>query len=290
MGINPGVFNILSIISFFKDYKGAIRNLIFLILFWVAGYCFGPYLLHQSDKYFDGIYVEPNPPFAYFLIGILILDFAAYFVKFKTIKYHIYQNKEYFAKKMGCLSIAESFMIGASVLYSIVPGIWLLRIINPALPADSSLFPYLVTIVVIKWAVVAYKLLFFTPNKKGNWDLDEPTPPPQILDRIADIVLTITTAVLFTVIWQLAVTRLLRDHPSFAPYLGTHGTIVNILGYPMFLIVYAIVLYMPTRLVFIMEDYYALTDPRHRRAAFLTSVLFIVFSVGTTLLNTVTHI
>ncbi len=290
MGINPGIFNLLSFVAILKDYKGAIRNLIFLLLFWIIGYYFGTYLLQQSDKYFDNSFVEPNPPFAYFLIGVLLLDFAAYFIKFKTIKYYIYQHKEYFSKKMGCLSIAESFMIGASVLYSIVPGIWLLRIINPALPADSPLFPYLVTILIVKWAVVAYKLLFFTPNKKDNWDLDEPKPPSILVDRIANVILTLTTSVLFTVVWQLAVTRLLRDHPSFAPYLGTRGTIVNILGYPMCLTVYAIVLYMPTRLIFIMEDYYALTDPRHRRAAFLTSVLFIVFSVLSTLLNTVSHI
>ena len=290
MGINPGIFNFLFFVSFLRDYKGALRNLVFLLLFWFVGYFFGGYLLEQSDKYFENTYVEANPQFAYFLISILILDFAAYFVKFRTIKYYIYQHKEFFSQRMGCLSIAESFMIGGALLFSLVPNIWMLKIIDPALPSDSSLFPYVVTFVLIKWGIMAYKGLFITPNKKGGWEDEIPQAPPKWLDFTADIIITITTTVLYTVIWQLAVTRLLRDHPSFTDYWGVKATIVNIIGYPLFLSVYAIVLYMPTRLVFIMEDYYSLTNPKHRRAAFISSIVFILFSVLNTLLNTVPHV
>jgi hypothetical protein len=280
MGLGSGVFNTFILISLLQDYRGALRNLIFILLFWLLSFYFGSYLFEQADKFYNNPSADPNPFFGYFLISILLFDFLAYFIKARTIKYHVYKNKEAFLGRMGCLSIMESLLIGISILCNLLPGIWMMNIIFHALPPGNFIFPCTVLLVLTKWGVICYQCLFMTPNVANKWDDAPPQAPPKILDHLADVILTITTTVFFTVIWQVGINRFLMWYHPFDFKRDIYNTVGWACLYILLLPFFCIALYMPTRLIFIMEDYYALTNPKHRRAAFLSSVFAVAVSVA----------
>lgn len=287
MGLTPSVLNILALTSLLHNYKGTIRNLIFIVLFWIANFYLGAYLFGQADRFYNSSEVtDTNRTFAYFLAAVLLFDFLACFVKFRTIKYHVYNNRDVFEKRMGCLSILESLLIGLSIIFNLVPAIWLMKIIANAAPAGDLIYPFTVFLVLIKWGIVCYKCLFITPSTPDGWD-EKIIKPPAILDHLADIILTVSSAILFTVIWQLAIKKYLEWYHPFEFHFAIYTTIIIACGRLILLVLLSIALYMPTRLIFIMEDYYALTNIKHRRAAFYSSVLAIAVSVAVGIFNSV---
>ena len=280
MELEPGVLNTFFILSLLRNYKGTVRNLIFILLFWGLSYYFGSYLFQQADKYYDNASVTtPNIFFGYLLFSVLLLDFLAYFVKFKTIKYHVFKNRDVFQARMGLLSMAESLMIGISIACNLVPSIWIMKIILHALPPADPIYTITVLLVLTKWGTLGYKCMFMTPNSKDGWMEEPPDPPSKTVDRIADITLTITSSILFTVIWQLGVTRFFTWYHPFDFQTAVYTTVIKYCVSIFALSIFSIILYMPTRLIFIMEDYYALTEQKYRRTAFYSSVLAVLVSV-----------
>lgn len=285
MPLNPNVFNILVFTSLLKDYRGTIRNLIFIISFWLLSVYFGSYLFQQADNFYSNTSAEPNLFFGYFLTLILLADLLAYFIKARTIKYMVYKNKELFLGRTGCLSMLESLLIGTSIFCYMMPGVWMLKIVFHSLPPGNFILPIALALVIAKWGVISYQCMFMTPNVANKWE-EEPKAPPKVLDNLADIILTITTTVLFTVVWQLGVTKYFHHYKPFNFNRDMYETVARAILYVLILPFFCIALYLPTRLIFIMEDYYTLTNPKYRRAAFLSSVFAIVVSVGVAIYNT----
>ncbi|HEY4798480.1 MAG TPA: hypothetical protein VII99_05310 [Bacteroidia bacterium] len=240
----------------FRNNRGAARNIVFLLLVLGYNYFLGDYLLIHAGWYMEASRNIPrNPGLGSFLFLILILDFIAFVIKFRAVKYTFLENIDLFTGRKGCLMKLQEFVLGVAAFFSIITGFFLQLMITNS--TGNYLIGFvLVLFVFFRWGFMMYKVFSLTNRKKQVGEkIILPEQPSFKSELWSDILLTITTSVIYTVTW--GVLRL---------------NAIDATG-PFFLVLFfSIPIYLPTRLIFILQDYYSPLQAKNKRNAFLTSV------------------
>jgi len=283
MPISPFIFNIAFIASFLKDYKGAVRNLIFIVLFLVVSQIFGNYLFEQTIFYSSDSRTESNYLFGVFLLCVLVIDVISFIIKYRSLQFQAYEHKKYIDKDSSCISAIESIFIGLSMFFNFLPTALVISVVINSLQLGAFLLGISILLVFAKWFYVFMQCRLLTPKQITNPNTPSAKGPSTILQKINNALITISSTVIYIVVWRVTVYQIIGDYKNIFAF----DKLGNTIEITVTLFFASIALYLPSRLLFILEDYYTLTDLKRKRAAFLTSVLAILVPIVAAVIDTI---
>ncbi len=248
----PGVEPNSGFQSLYSYNRSVIRNVTFITLVLVYQIFFGDYILRQCGLYMEDLKGVPrNALLGCFLFLIFILDFAVFAIKFKSVKQAFFQSPELFSQASGFISRAQKAVLMLSAFFTIMTGMFFQLMITNS-TGSNILGGTMILLVFAKWIFVLVKVNSLTSWKAGVSKKPEKTNPLSVRSEIAsDILLTVTSSVIYTVIWEQMCAR------------GAGTGILLFFSIPLFL---------PTRLIFILQDFYSPFAASHKRRAFLSGM------------------
>ncbi len=277
MPVNPFIFNLIAVGAFLKDYKGAVRNLIFIIIFLVVTQLFGQFVFNLAS----GVIIEnsPNPNFILGITAIVLIiaDFGLFLLKYPSLTYFAFQHRQFIAKDSGCLLAVESSLLGLSIFFNFIPTALLFMALSDSFHLDEPYLELLFSaLVFLKWLIIFKKSIMLTPSRIDGLKKIPENYFPTLKNKLINVSITVISSINYIIVWEVCgVHNAMKDYQSVFP-LNRWGYSVNIL---LELFFFSIVMYLPIRLIFILEDYYSVTTPKQKRAAFLSSVLAVIIPI-----------
>jgi hypothetical protein len=184
---------------FFYDNRATIRNVVFLLLVFLFQFLLGHYLLSQAGLYMEQRSDIPqNSLLGLFLFLIFILDLVIFLVKCRELRYIYLTNIEFFKEENSFLGKVRTKLIAVSAFFSIIPNIFFQLMVTNS--TGNYFLGMLMTIgAFVKWGIVIWKIYWITKDKRKG---EVPEPPPLALQFWTDALLTLTSSVIFTVVWR----------------------------------------------------------------------------------------
>lgn len=262
--------------QFYKNYRGVIMNLAFILSVSIYHLLFKKYIFAEANYYFhDNTSVIKNNPFAIFLLVIIILDFYAFILKYKHIRHVFFQNLIYYEGPKGCLNELNESIIGFAALIHLVNTVFIVILITNAMDINFIIIPFILFII-FKEIFIFIQVMQLEMHQSTDDDPGKKILPVDISDNkkiLSDILLTFSSTIIYTVTWEVCVNNIGLKPTDFSwiVFIG--------------LFVLSIIVFLPSRLTFIMQDYYASTEPKYKRYAFFSSIATILISTLTALFS-----
>ncbi len=251
-------------------------NLAFITFVSIYHLLFKNYIFNQANYYFhDNTSVIKNNPFGIFLLIIVVLDFYAFVLKYKHIRHIFFQNLTYYEGPKGCLNEFNESILGFAALIHLVNTVFIVILITNSIDINFIIIPFILFII-FKEIFIFVQVMRLETHQSTDDDPDKKVFPADISDNkkiLSDILLTLSSTIIYTVTWEVAINNIGIKHSdiSFIVFVG--------------LFVLSIIVFLPSRITFIMQDYYASTEQKYKRYAFFSSIAAIFITALTALFS-----
>ncbi len=250
------------------EYRGWIRNLFFILFILAYDIFCRSYVISIADNYIEqNAHFGQNPGFGYIIFVLFIIETIGIFLGIRRLKYLQYKNRDVQTK--GCLAGLNEFLFSFAALFHLMTAIFVyLVVINST--ANYALGFFMLLLVLGREAYFMIRFFGIIGAKKE--EIKEWKDLTKKQKNFVAISLTITSVVFYNVSWDLLINKMGDPPPGYGLFAF------------WFYFFFALILFLPVRLYFTLEDYYSLTDLKQRQKAFWSTIGILLIATITALI------
>lgn len=250
--------------EFFINFRGMLNNLTFLLFVFIFNLFCKNYIISEAKYYFEQTlaFRIKDIGFTIFILLIILVDTAGFFLKYPHVKHLFYKNV--YRKEKGFLDmlLVPFFTLSGFIHFTsaILLGMLLTR------STDNELLKIVgVLIIIAREIIIFVQLAGVIYSGDGDGTEGEIIPVPSDIsvakNMISDLLLGLCSALIFTITWEASFGGMSHHMDFHFPKLFIGMCALSFM------------FYMPTRILFIMQDYYSAIDVKYKWLAFLSSIL-----------------